>query len=290
MSEIFEKDFLFKLENLKMITYKYMNSIRLGHRKSKSTGSSVEFTDYRNYSIGDDYRRIDWKAYGRLNKLFIKLYTEEKEANINILLDISKSMDFGLDNKSYSQRRLALAFSYMGLNNMDKVNLYTAGSSVELILSDKRGKNSLYEIINVLENLRYNACCDITEIIKNDYKPRKGISIIISDLMPADKYEKMLRILKYFKQETYILHLLSEEEISPDIDKNTSLIDLETEMNKDFTYSERALSIYESVFAEYRKRLHNGALKYGVSLIDLISNQDILYQISEFIKGQGVRV
>jgi len=122
MSQLFDSEFLKKIQQLVITSKIVLSDGAGGNRKSRSKGSSIEFSDYREYSLGDDFRRIDWNAYGRFEKLFIKLFMEEREAHVHIFLDTSKSMDWGEPNKSFASRRLAAELSYISPSNYDKVS------------------------------------------------------------------------------------------------------------------------------------------------------------------------
>ena len=119
--EIFDTEFFNKLNTLKLSIRMRLNKGMGGGRKSTAKGSSVEFSDFREYMLGDDIRRIDWNAYGRLDKLYIKQYMEEKEGIFNVFIDTSKSMDYGEYKKSVRAQQLAGALAYIILNNLDRV-------------------------------------------------------------------------------------------------------------------------------------------------------------------------
>ena len=119
--KIFDDDFFQKLNTLKLSLNMRLNQGMSGARKSGAKGTSVEFSDFREYMLGDDIRRIDWNAYGRMDKLFIKQFMEEKEGIYHIFLDTSKSMDYGEPKKSRLALQIAGALSYLVLNNLDRV-------------------------------------------------------------------------------------------------------------------------------------------------------------------------
>ena len=121
--KIFDGSFFRGLDRVKLVTRITMQGGRSGMRKSAAKGSSVEFADFREYVPGDDIRRIDWNTYGRMDKLFVKLFVEEREAYYSVIIDTSSSMDFGTPSKWVCAARLAGAISYMALNNLDRVRL-----------------------------------------------------------------------------------------------------------------------------------------------------------------------
>src|SRR6478752_1966709 len=123
--------FLHKLEQLELVSKKIFVGRMKGERKSKRRGSSVEFADHRNYSVGDDLRHIDWNIYGRLDKLFLKLFLEEEDLHFYVLLDTSKSMDFGEPTKLHFAKQVAAALAFIGLVNHDRVLVDTFSARLD---------------------------------------------------------------------------------------------------------------------------------------------------------------
>lgn len=267
-SQLFDSDFLRKLEQLVISSKITLADGGAGNRKSRAKGSSVEFSDYREYSIGDDFKRIDWNAYGRFEKLFIKLFMEEREAPVHIFLDNSKSMDWGEPNKSVASRRLAAALSYISLCSYDRVSLVCLNSTVDKYKLDLRGKNSLSQILNLMENLDYSGTTDIYNTIsKYNLKSGKGISIIISDLFTKGNLLDMINYLQFKKQEVYICHILSPQEISPEIGMSLRLIDTETGEFRDVTSSPDLIKTYKKVYNGFITKIEDLCVGRGVNYI-----------------------
>src|SRR3954447_20673379 len=120
---LLDPQFLARLEQLELVSRKIFLGRMKGERRSKRKGQSVEFADYRNYVVGDDFRFLDWNLYARLDRLFIRLFQEEEDLQINVLIDLSKSMDFGSPTKLHHAKQIAAALAYIGLVNMDRVHL-----------------------------------------------------------------------------------------------------------------------------------------------------------------------
>lgn len=267
-SQLFDSDFLRKLEQLVISSKITLADGASGNRKSRAKGSSVEFSDYREYSIGDDFKRIDWNAYGRFEKLFIKLFMEEREAPVHIFLDNSKSMDWGEPNKSVASRRLAAALSYISLCSYDRVSLVCLNSAVDKYKLDLRGKNSLSQILNLMENLDYSGTTDIYNTIsKYNLKSGKGISIIISDLFTKGNLLDMINYLQFKKQEVYICHMLAPQEVSPEIGMSLRLIDNETGEFRDVTSSPDLIKTYKKVYNGFITKIEDLCSGRGVNYI-----------------------
>src|SRR5947209_10405873 len=118
---LLEPKFLARLEQLELVSRKIFVGRMKGERLSKRKGQSVEFADYRNYVVGDDLRFLDWNLFARLDKLFIRLFLEEEDLHVHLLLDNSLSMDFGTPSKLHFAKQVAGALGFVGLVNLDRV-------------------------------------------------------------------------------------------------------------------------------------------------------------------------
>ena len=276
MSELFDSSFLKKLQQLVITSKIILSDGTGGNRKSRSKGSSVEFSDYREYAAGDDFRRIDWNAYGRFEKLFIRLYMEEREAPVHILLDSSKSMDWGQPNKSFASRRLAAALGYISLSNYDRVSLAFLSNRTEGSRFSLRGKNSFSEVLDFLQKAEYKGATDLyAALMQLNIKASRGISIIISDLFSPGSLVDVIKYLQYRKQEVYICHMLSPQEVNPDINANLRLIDSETGEFRDVTATPLLIKTYRNVYNRFTAGIEENCHKYGVNYIRLLSSEPV---------------
>src|SRR6478672_1660447 len=130
-SPLLDPEFLHKLEQLELVSRRIFVGRMKGERKSKRRGSSVEFAEHRNYTAGDDVRHIDWTVYGRLDRLFLKLFLEEEDLHVYTLLDTSMSMDFGVPTKLRYGKQVAAALSFIGLCNHDRILVDTFSARLE---------------------------------------------------------------------------------------------------------------------------------------------------------------
>ncbi|MCT4565201.1 MAG: DUF58 domain-containing protein [Maledivibacter sp.] len=271
-----DQSFLNKLSRLKLNYNLSINKGYSGGRKSKAKGSSSEFSDFREYINGDDFRKIDWNAYGRFEKLYIKEFMEEREILVNIFLDASKSMDFGQPQKSLLAQNLAMALSYVSLNNLDRINLYYQEEKNLKESGYLNGKNSLSKIIGILDNLEFKSSTDIFTLINRRlYKP--GISIIISDLF-SDEFQEAFKYLTYMNQKIIVIHLLDKKELKPDFIGDLNLIDSETLMDNDISISGSILNSYEKTLQSFIQNIKETTKKYG-AVYSLISNEFSTEQI-----------
>lgn len=158
-----------------------------GGRKSLRRGSSAEFSDFREYMQGDDLRRLDWNAYARLDKLYIRQYMEEKEAVVSVLVDTSASMDYGEKSKAELARDLAAVVSYLALNNMDRLMLYDM-KDMSRGLSVGGGKNAFFKVLRWLEGLTFSGQADMLGAAGKMRPGGAGITVLISDFLHPDLF------------------------------------------------------------------------------------------------------
>ena len=152
---VFGENFLETLEYLHIIAQKILSGQMKAERRSKQKGVSVEFVDHRPYSPGDDFRFIDWGVFFRTEQLFLKLFEEEEDLHIYLLLDCSKSMDFGMPYKFHYARRLAAAIGYLGLASLDRVFIIPFTDSVPKSAAETlrlRGKGKVFRMLDFLES------------------------------------------------------------------------------------------------------------------------------------------
>src|SRR4029079_18656472 len=144
---VFDEAFLRQLERLLLIMRSPVRGGLKGGRRSVKRGQSVEFADYRDYALGDDLRQLDWNVYARLERLFIKLFVEEEDVTVHVLVDASRSMDFGEPNKLTFARRAAGALAYLGLAHLDRVSVAFLGEGRAISLRPLRGKARVFEVV-----------------------------------------------------------------------------------------------------------------------------------------------
>lgn len=263
-----------------------------GNRKSVQKGSSTEFSDFREYMPGDDLRRIDWNAYGRLDRLYVKEYMEEKEAVISILLDTSASMNYGEKKKSELATMLAAAMAYLGLNNMDRVQIYDMQRMHSPYVANG-GKRFFFGLTDWLEKCSFGGKVDIEAAVKQLPAKGPGVTIIISDFLQdvfvgkesniKEKYtakekdttkekhatkekdivEQILRFLNYRRQKAVFLHVLAGEELAVQLTGTLNLIDMEEQNSLRITLDASSIRMYEKALQEFISRLQRECARAG---------------------------
>ena len=226
---VIDEAFLSELELLGTLLKNNVAGMFGGNRRSKNLGSSCEFADYRDYMPGDDVTKIDWNAYARFDKLYQKLYFDERQMHTRIYLDVSRSMIHGSDDKAVAAIRLAAALAYLSVSEMDKVSIYAIrGGSLEEVVSGMVGKDSYLGCINKLNELEFDSDSRISEaIVPSSVGRGDGYSVIISDFLTDENYEMAIDRLAEQRRDILCVQILSREEINPQIRGKMHLFDSE---------------------------------------------------------------
>ncbi len=226
---VIDEGFLSQLEQLGTLLKNNVAGMFGGNRRSKNLGSSCEFADYRDYMPGDDVTKIDWNAYGRFDKLYQKLYFDERQMHTRIYIDASRSMDHGSDEKAVAAIKLAAAFAYLSVSEMDKVSIYAIrGNALEEIVVGMVGKDSYLNCINRLNALEFDSDSKISEAIVPSAVGRgDGYSIIISDFLTDENFEAAIDRLAEQKRDILCVQILAREELNPQIRGKMHLFDSE---------------------------------------------------------------
>ncbi|MBO7196737.1 MAG: DUF58 domain-containing protein [Clostridia bacterium] len=228
---VIDESFLSQLEQLGTLLKNNVAGMFGGNRRSKNLGSSCEFADYRDYMPGDDVTKIDWNAYARFDKLYQKLYFDERQMHTRIYIDVSRSMAHGSDDKAVAAIRLAAAFAYLSVCEMDKVSIYAIrGSALEDIVVGMVGKDSYLNCINRLNDLEFDSDSKISEaIVPSPVGRGDGYSIIISDFLTDENYEAAIDRLAEQKRDILCVQILAREELNPQIRGKMHLFDSENQ-------------------------------------------------------------
>lgn len=282
MSQLFDSTFLQKIQRLSLNARFSLDGTTAGNRKSRSKGSSVEFSDYREYTAGDDFRRLDWNAYGRFEKLFIKLFMEEREAPVTVFLDVSRSMDWGEPNKTISSRRLTAALAYISLTNFDRVTMCCVDEHPQQVCRNLRGKNFFHRITDILESVQYSGGSNITKAVEDcRIKWGRGITVLISDFFTQGDISELLKYLAYHRQTVYVCHMLSPQEIRPDLSESVRLVDSETGGTVDITVTPSLLNSYDRALDNFRSFIDRSCTKWGAYYFQFSSETAVEEMIKE---------
>jgi len=265
---LLDAEFIHRLEQLDLTSRKILAGKTKGERRSKRKGESVEFADYRSYVVGDDLRFLDWNIYGRLDRLFIKLFLEEEDLNVWLLLDVSKSMDWGEPAKGLYAKRVAAALAYVGLVNFDRVHLCVYSDGIVGEMTGIRGRRMMHQVLGFLGGLPMGGPSHLAVACRQfaiRHKPR-GLLVVLSDFLDKSGIEQGLRYLVRRDLDVYALQLLCPQEIDPPMSGDLRLVDIE-----DADVSE--VTITRELVRRYKANLE----AYCRTLKDFCSRRDLTY-------------
>lgn len=252
--ELFDEEFLKRLEYLHIVSRKLFAGQSRADRRSKKLGSGIEFADHRDYAPGDDFRYLDWSVFGRTEKMLVRLYEEEEDLSIYLMIDVSDSMDLDLGDgpKWAYAMRVAAALGYIGLANMDRVAVVPFASGVVGRLPPARGKGQIFKIIDFLQGTPVGGPTRLEEAAKSfvHQNRRRGLVVVVSDLYDERGWEAGLNYLRYHRFQPFVVHVWDENELRPEILGDLRLIDCETGRERDVTITRGLLEAYRKAHTE----------------------------------------
>jgi len=279
---ILTPELLRRLEQFQLLANRRAKSSSKGERRSRAPGQSVEFADYRTYSPGDDFRYLDWNLYGRLERLFIKLYEEERELPVRIFLDASESMNFGTPRKFDFARQLAAAVGYVALSGFDRVTVVPLTEkevklSVKSALRSVRGKKSAFTYFENLSALQAGGACDFNLALKRGAMEARqtGMALVLSDFLDPGGYEQGLNALVGRGFHVHAVQILAPEELAPENYGDLRLVDSETGQIQEVTFGKYRLNSYQQMVASYCQKLKEFCQGRGIKFFSVGSNTSL---------------
>ena len=277
---VINEEFLSRLDTLETLLKNNVAGMFGGNKQLKhgSFGSSSEFTDYRDYIPGDDITKIDWNSYARFDKLYLKLFLDERQMHTKIYIDASRSMDYGRGQKAEQAVRFAVALAYLSINEMDRVSVYTIkGSEIEEVIPPTVGKESFFNRISKINEIEFDGESRISEAIcQSKVGMGDGMSIIISDFLTDDDYETGIEYLISKKRDVFCLQILSDEELNPLVTGKMHFFDSE---NIEKTYKKNIdrdiLKAYRAALAYYTDRIRDYCFSRGAHYIYVSAEADV---------------
>ncbi|MEM3374528.1 MAG: DUF58 domain-containing protein [Candidatus Woesearchaeota archaeon] len=249
-----DTQFLSQLKRFHIIIDKRVTSSFSGSRKSSFTGHGLIINDFRPYVPGDDYRAIDWKIYARTDQFFVKRYEEEKNLNVHLLIDVSKSMDYGTGNTKFEYAAmLALGFAYLSARNNERFNLVLLSDKSEYLRA-KKGSNLVLSFLDHLNKVKCKGIINFESEVKKYKKTikTKSLVIFISDfLFDVVHLKNTLHLFK--EHELKVIQILDKTETNFNVYGSLELEDAETGEKLETYISERKRQ-------EYRERMYKHIL------------------------------
>ena len=251
--DLFDEEFQRKLETLAIVSRRVVAGRMRAERRSKKKGSGVEFADHREYAPGDDFRAVDWNAYGRLDRLLVRLYEEEEDLGIHFIVDASRSMAFGDGRKFSHALRLTAALAYVGLANLDRVGVTAVTDHVVGDLPPTRGKARIFKVFEFLRRLEPSGQTSLADAVSTVVRrsPRRGLAVLVSALYDPAGFERGVNVLRYNRFEPYLLHVVDPADATPAVRGDVALVDCETGDLREVTVTDGLLARVREAHAAY---------------------------------------
>ena len=258
-------EFMARLDQLDLVSRKLLAGKLKGERRSKRRGQSVEFADFRNYVVGDDLRFIDWNIYARLDRLFLKLFLEEEDLSLYVLVDVSKSCDYGDPNKAHYLKQVAAALGYIGLVNYNRVNVVAMSDRLVAETGALRGRQRVRQMIDFVDKLRPGGPSHFAEACKRFAMAnrQKGVCVCLSDFYDKGGFESGLRYLAGGKYDLFAVQCLSPQEIDPDLQGDLKLKDMEDDDLAEVSITQPLVKQYKANLNAYCLALKDYVTRRG---------------------------
>ena len=274
---VFDEAFLRQLERLLLLMRSPVRGGLKGGRRSVKRGQSVEFADYRDYALGDDLRQLDWNVYARLERLFVKLFIEEEDVTVTLLLDASASMATGRPQKLLFAKRAAAALGYIALASEDRVSLSVIAGRAARRRNGLRGSGRVFRLLADLSAVE--AAAGPTDLLASARHAAaqltgRGVVVLISDLLDPSA-DRVIRELAATGSELVILHVLSPDELDPALEGDLRLVDAETGEGLDVTADLGTLDAYKARLADWKQGFADLAARRRASYVDLSSDTNL---------------
>jgi uncharacterized protein (DUF58 family) len=292
---LFEPKFIRVLEQLTLAGRRVPAGASAGQWRSRTTGSSIEFADYRTYTPGDDYRRIDWNAYARLERLFMRLYRAEENLSLSVLVDTSQSMAWGRPSKARLAAQLAGALSFIAVRTEERVDIAACrGGGIAERAPTATGQAGALSTWRFLERLGYSGTTNLDTSLATyaRYVRGSGMCIVISDLFSPAGYEQGIDALLSRRQDVVLVQVLAPDEVepSPDLIGEWRLQDVEGTDPILATITPQVLRTYRRLLGDYRAEITEFCRRRGVAFLSLRSDVAIEHVLLRTFRRAGVLV
>jgi uncharacterized protein (DUF58 family) len=301
LDELLDPQLVARLSALDITARKVLAGKLKGERRSRRRGESVEFADHRPYSVGDDLRHVDWNIFGRLDRFFLKLFLEEEDLSLHIIIDASGSHDCGNPSKFLLMQRLAAALGYIALANLHRVQVTALGGldsnlqpQLMTTIRDLRGRRRLADLARFLVQLEPGGATPFTEACKRISLMRrgKGIMVILSDFFVKEGYQNGLSLLLGGGYELFALQVLSPQELEPEKDPewggDLRLKDCEDGDTAEVTISAPLLKKYKATLAAYCSQLSGYCTQRGIACQTIPSSTPVDQVILDYLRRKGL--
>jgi uncharacterized protein (DUF58 family) len=267
--DLFDDDFQRKLDYLALVSRRVFAGRMRAERRTKKSGSGVEFADHREYQPGDDFRYLDWNVYQRFDKLLVRLYEEEEDLAIYFIVDASASMAFGDGKKLKYAKKVCAALAYVGLANLDRVTIVSTSDKITDRMPQTRGKARIFKVFRFLREITPEGVTDLGDALKTfvAQNKRRGLAVLISDLYDPAGFEKGINVLRYNKFDPFVVHVVDPTEGKPKLAGDVLVYDCETGEEREVTVTAKVLERFEQENRHYLEEVDRFCATHQVPYI-----------------------
>lgn len=285
---LLDEEYLRRLERLSLAARRAIKLGLVGDHHSLRKAHSIEFADYRRYVPGDDFRRIDWNAYGRLDELFLKLTEAREDVALHLLLDASRSMDWGEPSKLNYAKQTAAALGYIAMSRYDAVVAGSFGEGVRDYLPILRGQGQTLALFDFLNLVGGEGETDLAAAADTycARTPQRGVAVVISDLLLTRGLREGLHRLVSHGLETAVVHILDIEELEPTIRGDVELIDLENGERIEMTVGPEAIRSYKQRVRNWCEETDTLCRELGVNYVRLDTSMPFERMVIQYLRAR----
>jgi uncharacterized protein (DUF58 family) len=279
--ELFDEDFQRKLESLALVSRRVYAGRMRAERRTKKSGSGIEFADHRDYQPGDDFRYLDWNVYQKSDRLLVRLFEEEEDLAIYFVIDQSGSMGFGDGRKLRYAKQVAAALAYVGLANLDRVCFCGSSGATLARMQETRGKARIFKVFRFLRGLAATGDTQLAVALKAfvAQHKRRGLVVLLSDLYDPAGFEQALNVLRYNKFDTFVVHVTDSNEAKPALTGDVLLYDCETGDEREVTVTAKVLERFAAAYKDYLTEVERFCAGHQVAYV----NADVTVPFDELV-------
>ncbi len=293
IEDLLSSELIARLDPLDLSSKKVFFGKLKGERRSKKRGQSVEFADHRPYSTGDDIRHIDWNIFARLDQIFMKMFLEEEDLSLQLVLDCSASSDCGEPSKFLFMQKAVMALGYVGLVNLNRVGATAMGPGAAGVVSnvrDLRGRRRVHELAKWVCSLEPSGDFSFKEAAERISMTRrgKGLMLVFSDFFFKEGFEEGLRRMVGHGYDVFVIQVLSPQEIDPPLTGDLRLKDLEDADTAEVTISAPLLKKYKANLAAYCQHLGSFCARREMTHMTVRSDTPIDVLVLDYLRKRGI--
>lgn len=282
-----DPSFIRRLDTLYLLARKILGGSLQSDRRSTKKGAGITFADYAQYTLGDDYRSIDWRIYAKFESLLIKLFELEEDATIYLLLDCSPSMK----GKTDYARQLAAALGYIALNTLDRLCVYGLADHLQPLFEPCRGRNQVIPFLRSLEAAPSFGTDTDLSVCAREFEARhrrKGLVCVISDFLLPKGFDEGLSRLQWHKHEVFCLQTVDQNDLKCDLKGDVTLECVETGQTQKVTVSPQEAKLYEAAVAEWNAQLRQTCARRGLGYMQATPDISFETVITDLLRRGGL--